>query len=168
MFFSGFSVRTVRTRQGHRFNNVAETKIWPEFCDICTVCKCCTFIVKLLCYYCHGNDCAIFLLVLFTVMNYTLILEMPILLLKLCSKLGHPIPSGDHWGHNKEQGIHAAIVPPNCKTVKRWGANYSAWLNWDKHKTAEVTGLDMTCEPGAVNNVIDLIKQDSTRVPQDT
>jgi hypothetical protein len=59
-FSSVFSVWIDRPGQGHRFNNVAKTEIWPEFCNVRIVCKRCTLIVKLLCYYCYGNDCAIF------------------------------------------------------------------------------------------------------------
>jgi hypothetical protein len=48
----------------------------------------------------------LFLLVLLTVIKYIVILEIPVLFLKLCSMLG----AEAHWGHNKEQGINAA--PP--------------------------------------------------------
>jgi hypothetical protein len=40
-------------------DKVAKTEIWPEFCNVLMGCKCFTLIVKL-CYYCYGNDCAVF------------------------------------------------------------------------------------------------------------
>jgi hypothetical protein len=50
------------------------------------------------------------LLVMFAVIKYFVILEIPVLFPKLCSKLWHPSQPGEHWEHAKESGTNAAIV----------------------------------------------------------
>jgi hypothetical protein len=56
---------------------VAKTEMWPEFCSILIVYKCCRLLLLLLCYYFYGHYCVLYGFFVLFVIKYFVVIEIP-------------------------------------------------------------------------------------------